>query len=421
MAGRPPKPPRSESPRSGQGASSASARCEKCGTSLDSGDLFCPSCGSPRPSSASGRPSSARAPREDQTYQDPLFVNGVYHCPRCNAVLQAGSRRCAACGVMFMHPIPEASRSSTSHGPTPNGGPPRPDPFCQNCGTPLNPNDAFCASCGAGQDRTDTGGASSPNPQGGRGNSANGVRSGPSASEQAAPRQPQGRAASAVQSVVSKRWFWPAWNSLSAAWNLALWVAALCGVGVIVSAAVHHFQSAGLNGVYEASDGFGYVTFWPSGTYQRSGMGLSTTGRYEIEHDGSVNMLAQYKAELHPGPNASADAQATALFGNMFASGMEKATLSTDKVTFQWQGHTYSYYGKPTTGPPAVPEPSAPQVGSGDPPRAASVYEPPTSEQLQRSQPKAGDVFQTDTTVDPDSDPTQTMRRAYQNSPGAGQ
>jgi hypothetical protein len=38
-----------------------------------------------------------------------------------------------------------------------------------------------------------------------------------------------------------------------------------------------------------------------------------------------------------------------------------------------------------------------------------------------QAQPKAGDVFQTDTTVDPDSDPVQTMRRAYQNSPGAGQ
>ena len=322
---------------------------------------------------------------------------------------------------MFMNPVPQASRSSTSHGPTPNGGPPRPDPFCQNCGTPLNPDDAFCASCGAGQDRADTGGASSPNPQGGSGSSASGVRSGPSASEQAAPRQPQDRAASAVQSVVSKRWFWPAWNSLSAAWNVALWVAALCGVGVIVSAAVHHFQSAGLNGVYEASDGSGEMIFWPNGTYLFSSMGLTLPGKYEMRNNGTVNMLAQYKSALHPDASASPDAQVTGSFLGVLASGMAEGAVSADRNTFQWQGHTYSYDHRPTTGPPAVPDPNAPQAQSGGPPSVASVYQPPTAEQLQRSQPKAGDVFQTDTTVDPDSDPTQTMRRAYQNTQGAGQ
>ena len=46
----------------------------------------------------------------------------------------------------------------------------------------------------------------------------------------------------------------------------------------------------------------------------------------------------------------------------------------------------------------------------------AAIYQPPTSQQLHQSQPAAGDVFQTDTTVDPDSDPTATMQKQYQNS-----
>lgn len=46
----------------------------------------------------------------------------------------------------------------------------------------------------------------------------------------------------------------------------------------------------------------------------------------------------------------------------------------------------------------------------------AAIYQPPSSQQLQQSQPAAGDVFQTDTTVDPDSDPTLTMQKQYQNS-----
>lgn len=202
------------------------------------------------------------------------------------------------------------------------------------------------------------------------------------------------------------------------AWNLATLGLVLWSLWFVGGLVVHHFQGAGLDGIYETSNGIGYVTFWPNGTYQTSSMGLSTTGRYEIKPDGSLDMLAQYKAELHPGPNASADAQATALLGNALASGMETSTLSTDKNTFQWQGQTYSYYGKPTTGPPALPNPSVPQTGSGGSPSA--IYQPPTDEQLHQSQPKTGDVFQTDTTTDPDSDPTQTMRLSYQNSQGVG-
>ena len=366
MTGRAPKPPKSESPSSGNGYSSASMPCRECSAALNSDDQFCPSCGSSRPRAASGRPSSAQAPpREDQTYQDPLFVGGVYRCPRCNAVLEAGSRRCAACGVMFMNPVPEAPRSS-ARGSTPKGGSARPNRFCHTCGSGLAPNDTFCSSCGAEQRASDTEGpaSSSPNTQERTGGSASGRRSGPSTSGQTAPRPPQERAASAVQSIVSKRWFWPAWNGLSTAWSLAIIGMAVCGVWIVISAAIHHFQGAGMNGVYEASDGPDYVTFWSNGTYQTNFLGLSTTGKYEIMHDGSVDMLVQYRTELHPGPNASADAQGAALFGNMFASGMGKAILSTDKNTFQWRGQTYSYFGKPTTGPPAMPDQNTAQPNS---------------------------------------------------------
>jgi len=129
MAGRPPpKPPRSDQASSYQGASSKSpSRCAQCGTGLENDDPFCPACGAPRPSGASARPSSARPPpQEDRTYQDPLLVNGVYRCPKCNGVLEAGIKRCGSCGVMFMHPIPDAPRASRrASAPRPDA--PRPD------------------------------------------------------------------------------------------------------------------------------------------------------------------------------------------------------------------------------------------------------------------------------------------------------
>ena len=359
MAGRPPK--------SDQSASSRSAsRCTQCGTGLENDDHFCPSCGTPCPRGASGRRSSAQAPYgEERTYQDPLFTGGVYRCPKCNAALEAGIKRCGSCGVMFMHPVPEAPRASAGDS-TPKGGSARPSRFCHACGSGLAPNDTFCSSCGTGQGASDTEGpaSSSSNTEERTGGSASGRRSAPSVSEQTTPRHPQDRAASAVKNVVSKRWFWPAWNGLSTAWSLAIIVMAVCGVWIVISAAIHHFQGAGMNGVYEASDGPDYVTFWSNGTYQTNFLGLSTTGKYEIMHDGSVDMLVQYRTELHPGPNARADAQGAALFGNMFASGMGKAILSTDKNTFQWRGQTYSYFGKPTTGPPAMPDQNAAQPNS---------------------------------------------------------
>lgn len=162
MVGRRPKPPKSESPRSGNGASSAYTRCGKCGATLDSEDSFCPSCGLARPNGASGRPSSAQVPpREDQTYQDPLFLNGAYRCPKCNTVLEAGIRRCAACGVMFMNPVPQAKASARASAPSPSA--------CPQCQAPLDPNDEFCAACGSTRSRTasppnTSSGASAPSP-----------------------------------------------------------------------------------------------------------------------------------------------------------------------------------------------------------------------------------------------------------------
>ena len=198
------------------------------------------------------------------------------------------------------------------------------------------------------------------------------MRSGQSASGRTAPRPPQGRAASAVQSVVSKRWFWPAWNGLGAVWGLALWVAALCGIGVIVSAAVHHFQDAGLNGVYEASDGSGEMIFWPNGTYLFSSMGITLPGKYEIRKNDTVNMLAQYKSALHPDASASPDAQVMGSFMGVLASGMAEGAVSADRNTFQWQGTTYSYDHRTTTGPPAVPDPNTTDMGSGGSPSSAA-------------------------------------------------
>ena len=406
MAGRPPKPPGSESPRSGQGTSSASARCEKCGTPLDRGDLFCPTCGSPRPSGASGRRSSAQAPpREDSTYQDPLFVNGVYHCPRCNAVLEVGSKRCAACGVMFMNPVPQARASAGASAPRPGAerpqGGPTPPSACPNCQAPLDPKDQFCAACGSARSH------GAPDPHAQTGSSA---------------PFPDGEAtAPPLQRVMSSSWFGKLWRGAGALWSLGTFALFLFSLWFVGSLVVHHFQGAGLNGVYEASDGAGEMTFWPDGTYLMTSVGIQLPGKYRLRANGTVDMAAQFDSITHPAPSASPEDQAAHGFIGVLASGIGEGAVSSDKNTFQWQGHTYSYDHRPTTGPPVVPDPSAPQTGSGGPPSVASVYQPPTAEQLHQSQPKAGDVFQTDTSVDPDSDPARTMRRAYQDTQGAGQ
>ena len=50
---------------------------------------------------------SCIAPRTDRTYQDPVNVGGVCHCPKCDAPLEAGAKGCGACLVQFMRPVPE--------------------------------------------------------------------------------------------------------------------------------------------------------------------------------------------------------------------------------------------------------------------------------------------------------------------------
>ena len=54
---------------------------------------------------SAGQPAS---PRTDRTYQEPLLLGGVYHCPRCRAPLDAGAKGCGVCLVEFMRPAPEA-------------------------------------------------------------------------------------------------------------------------------------------------------------------------------------------------------------------------------------------------------------------------------------------------------------------------
>lgn len=387
MAGRPPKPPKAD-----KAASSPPLRCGKCGTVLTKDDLFCSSCGSARPRDTTGRASSARTSSDGPTYQDPLFVNGVYRCPKCNAVLEAGLKRCGACGVMFMHPVPQARASA---GASADAWGTRPDAAgsgsnssgaCPHCQAPGNPSDQFCAACGSARNSA---GASEP----------------PTKETTVPP----------LQRVMSSAWFHKLWDGAGALWRWGLLALFLFSFWSIGSRVVHYFQGAGMNGVYEASDGFGYVTFWPNGTYQTSGMGLSTTGRYEIEHDGSIDMLAQYKAQLHPGPNASADAQDTALFGSMFASGMETAALSTDKNTLQWFGHTYTYFGKPTTGPPTISDAKTTETTAPSSAAAPSQMHTPTSQEINQSLAKPGDEFHVNTDSDPNvTDPNQIQQQQMQ-------
>lgn len=160
--------------------------------------------------------------------------------------------------------------------------------------------------------------------------------------------------------------------------GLAVIVAALTVGGIGISNAVHHSQDAGLDGVYEASDGFADLTFWPNGTYVASGMGLTIPGKYEVRNNGTVDMNAQLKSILHPGPNASHDAQVKGTLYGMFAQGIGEGLVSPDKNTFQWQDHTFSYDHKPTTDPSAVPDadtadPNAPDSSSGSAPSGTTA------------------------------------------------
>ena len=71
--------------------------CPKCETMPAAHGLsLCSEC--------AGHPVPAQPER---TYQEPLLAGGVYHCPKCDAPLEAGAKGCAACLVQFMRPIPE--------------------------------------------------------------------------------------------------------------------------------------------------------------------------------------------------------------------------------------------------------------------------------------------------------------------------
>ena len=304
-------------------------------------------------------------------------------CRHCGESVEAGDVFCAACG-----------------GHRAAGGTPRTDPLCQICGAPLSPEDAFCASCGAEKGRSDTGGSASRNRHGGSGASASGRHSRPSAGEQAAPRQPQGSAASAVQSVVSKRWFWPAWNGLSAMWSLALIAMALCGVWMVICAAVHYYRGAGMNGVYVAEDGAGDMTFWSDGTYLMSAYGINLPGKYRIRSNGTVDMTAQ-------GDSVSNASQQADPIVSLMARGLD-GEVSSDRNTFRWQGITYSYDHKPTTGPPAVPDPSATETTTPSGAAPPSQMHTPTPQEINQSLAKPGDEFHVDTDPAPSiTDPNQ--------------
>ena len=344
MAGRPPK-----SPKANKTPSSSPLHCEKCGTILAKDNAFCASCGSARPRSTTGRPSSAETPpQEDRTYQDPLFVNGVYHCPKCNAILEAGTKRCGVCGVMFINPVPQARTSAGASAPNsgatrPQGGP-APPSACPHCKSPLNFHDQFCAACGSAQSHT------YPDPQ-----PASGSSIPPSVSENTAPP---------LQRAMSSAWFHKLWRGAGAAWRWGLLALFLFSLWSIGSRVVYYFQGVGMNGVYEASDGAGEVTFWPNGIYLMTSMGMQTPGKYRLRNNGTVDMAAQFDTLTHPAPSTSPEDQGAHAFLGLLASGMGEGVVSSDKNTFQWQGNTYSYDHKPTTGPPAVPDPSAPQPSS---------------------------------------------------------
>lgn len=206
---------------------------------------------------------------------------------------------------------------------------------------------------------------------------------------------------------MSSSWFHKLWRGAGAIWSwglLALFLFSLWSVGSLV---VHYFQGAGLNGVYEASDGAGEMTFWSDGTYLMSSVGIQLPGKYRLRNNGTVDMAAQFDALTHPAPSASPGDQGAHGFMGLLASGIGEGVISPDKNTFQWQGHVYSYDHRPTTGPPALPDPNAPETG-GQKSGAASAYQPPTPQESKQSLTKPGDPYTVDTTPAPNiTDPNQ--------------
>jgi hypothetical protein len=110
--------------------------CAGCGAMFEKMDAFCPECGAARQqpdsqgtasspnfqqqttartngsSTASSnkttqaRPVAPQKPNDNNTYQTPIFDGQSYHCPKCNAVLTSGLKRCGMCSIYFMQPVP---------------------------------------------------------------------------------------------------------------------------------------------------------------------------------------------------------------------------------------------------------------------------------------------------------------------------
>jgi RNA polymerase subunit RPABC4/transcription elongation factor Spt4 len=113
-------------------------RCGQCSALVEAGDTFCPGCGSalPRQSPQAVPPPRPRTPpapsppgnsaRPNITYQDPQRLGDDYHCPKCNAVLTTGARKCPACGVEFLNPVPQIvpRPSPPTPAPPPSAGVP---------------------------------------------------------------------------------------------------------------------------------------------------------------------------------------------------------------------------------------------------------------------------------------------------------
>ncbi len=192
--------------------------------------------------------------------------------------------------------------------------------------------------------------------------------------------------------------------------NIALTILALCGVWIVIGAAVHHFQGGGLNGVYVAEDGAGDMTFWPNGTYLMNAFGINLPGRYRIRDNGTVDMTAQGDTAS----NGSQQSQQADPIVSMMARGMD-GEVSSDRNTFRWQGHIYSFDHKPTTGPPAVPDPSTAETTAPSSADAPSPMHTPTSQEINQSQAKPGDEFHANTEPDPNvTDPNQISQQQMQ-------
>jgi len=101
--------------------------CPTCHQQVQSGTVFCPSCGASLAAAAQQAARSAQGPT----------------CVQCGAPIRSGTQFCASCG---------AAHSPTPAEPKPQAPTPPEAPetsACPACGAPCKPGAAFCAECGA--------------------------------------------------------------------------------------------------------------------------------------------------------------------------------------------------------------------------------------------------------------------------------